>query len=76
MQLSKKIPPQLPDDKATKALSDATTAFDAVSKTAIVSNFVINILIAGPLNLLWGMIHSLQILTHLPLINVMMPANC
>ena len=74
--LSRKIPPQLPDDQLTEALSDATVAFDAVSKTALISNFLMNVLISGSLNLLWGMINSLQILTHFPLINVLMPANC
>ena len=70
LQISKKIPPQLPDDQMTDILSDATVAFDTVSKTAIISNFLINLLISGPLNLLWGMI-----MTHFPLINVLMPAN-
>ena len=73
--LSGTIPPQLPDDQLTEALSDATVAFDAVSKTALISNFLINLLVSGSLNLLWGMINSLQILTHFPLINVLMPAN-
>ena len=57
-------------------LSEVTEAFDVIGKTAVISNFIINILIAGPLNLLWGTINCLQIITSLPLINVLMPANC
>ena len=46
------------------------------TSTAIISNFLINLLISGSLNLLWGMINCLQIISHFPLVNVLVPANC
>ena len=45
------------------------------TSTAIVGNFVINVVLSGTMNLLWGMLHAMQMLSYLPLINVMMPAN-
>ena len=37
------------------------------------SSFAINILLASSLSLLWGLIHALQLVTHLPLLNVRFP---
>ena len=34
-----------------------------------------NILLAGSLSLLWGLINSLQLVTHFPLTNVIFPSN-
>ena len=45
-------------------------------QTVVISNFVLNILISGALSYLWGLINCLQIVSHFPLINVLMPANC
>ena len=58
-KLSKSIPPQLPNSKATELLNDAAKAFDVTTKTAIISNFVLNLFISGALNFLWGMINCL-----------------
>ena len=57
-------------------LDEGATYADAVTSTAILSNFIINILLSGSLNLLWGMINCIQIVSHFPLINVLVPANC
>lgn len=44
-------------------------------KGSVVGGFVINLLVAGSLSLILGMINSLQLIVHLPLINVSTPAN-
>ena len=36
---------------------------------------MINLLLAGSLSLLWGLINSLQLVTHFPLCNVIFPEN-
>lgn len=41
----------------------------------MVGGFAINLLITGSLSLILGMINSLQLIVHLPLINVSTPAN-
>ena len=38
-------------------------------------SFVFNLLLAGSLSLLWGLINSLQLVTHFPLTNVIFPSN-
>ena len=57
-------------------LSDVTGVFDATVQTTLISHFIINIMISGALSYLWGLINCLQIVSHFPLINVHMPANC
>ena len=57
-------------------LEGATEYFDVTAQTAMASNFLVNLLLTGALNYLWGMINCLQIIAHFSLINVMMPANC
>jgi hypothetical protein len=50
------------------------TAFETGRSVAI-TTFVINIALSTSLFLLWGMINGLQIIGHLPMFNVLMPAN-
>lgn len=38
-------------------------------------SFAVNILLAGSLSLLWGLINALQLLTHFPFFNVIYPEN-
>jgi hypothetical protein len=44
-------------------------------KTSLVGSFVLNIFIAGSLNQLLGFINSLQLILHLPIMNVKLPAS-
>ena len=63
-------------NSATEALGSAVNVLDNAGKGALISNLIVNVMISGALNLLWGMINSLQIIAHFPLVNVIMPANC
>ena len=42
---------------------------------ALISNFIVNLLFSFGMNLLWGLLHAMQIVAHFPLINIMMPSN-
>lgn len=53
-------------------LAESTT--DA-AKLSLVASFLVNVVLSGPMDLLWCLINSLQIVTQYPLINVMMPSN-
>jgi hypothetical protein len=44
-------------------------------KTSLVGSFVLNIFIAGSLNQLLAFINSLQLILHLPIMNLKIPAN-
>ena len=41
----------------------------------VTSNLVISNLVLGSISLLWGFINSLQIIAHIPLLNVILPGN-
>lgn len=45
------------------------------SATTLAGNAVINLLLAGSLNQVWGMVNNLQIVLHTPLMNLQFPAN-
>ena len=64
------------DDGLTEVYVKLTRAINIGAQTAFVSNFAANVLVSSTLNYLWGFVHVMQIITHFPLINVLMPANC
>ena len=41
----------------------------------MVGNFILNLFLSGAMHYLWGLIHCLQIVTHFPLMKILMPAN-
>ena len=53
-------------------LSDSITG---ATKVSLVTSLMINLMLSGPMYFLWGLVNSLQIVTHFPLISVMMPSN-
>ena len=70
-----KLPKMLANTEATDVFVKSSEVFAVVTKTVLLGNFVANIAISGALNLLWGLLHCLQIILHLPLVNIMMPSN-
>jgi hypothetical protein len=45
------------------------------SKSVAIGSFILNVFLSASLQLLWGMINALQIICHLPLFNLYMPAS-
>ena len=45
------------------------------SSVVMGGSFALNIVLAGSLSLLWGLINSLQLVTHFPLTNITFPMN-
>lgn len=43
--------------------------------TLVVSNFALSTVTGAPLQMLWGMINSLQLIVHLPVFSLNFPAN-
>ena len=50
------------------------TSSSGTKATSTVS-FLVSIAMSASLNELWGMIHALQIMTHMPLCSIAFPAN-
>lgn len=70
-----KIPRQIkPTDQEVLQLVEAQADQIGGSTSVLMGgSFAINLLLAGSLSLLWGLIHALQLVTHLPLLNVQFP---
>ena len=61
-------------EEAQKVTDLGSTASSG-SKSALGSNFVVNILMAGSLTQVWAMIEGLQVVTHMPLFKIKSPGN-
>ena len=69
------LPKMMPDSIFTDFFNGLGDSVVGVAKVTLVTSFVLNLVLSGPLQLLWALINSLQIVTHFPLISVMMPSN-
>jgi len=70
------IPPQIPeDDVATKALAGAAGAIQTATKAVTAGSVIFSLFFSLSLNILWGMVHTLQYIVHLPILNVRYPGN-
>lgn len=72
---SVKAPKMMPNNDFTKAFVGASSGFGDFTNASLVGNFAVNLLLSGAMNLLWGLLHALQIVAHFPLINILMPGN-
>jgi len=55
-------------------MSKLVTTKNSLSAAAGLS-FIINLLLSASMNLLWSMMNTLQIIVHLPLVNLTYPSN-
>ena len=70
------IPPQAnTDDKLViEGLIEQTRSAENVIHFLTAGTWVSSLFV-GSMSLMWGLINSLQIIAHIPLLNVVMPAN-
>lgn len=54
-----KVVKQMPDDEWTQALGNLSDNMGDAANAVIVSNFAVNVLLSGAMNLLWGLLHSM-----------------
>ena len=69
------IPPQGLYSETFSIVDDSAETIENTVVLVISGNSVLSVLLAGGLSAVWGLINSLQIVAHLPLLNVQMPAN-
>ena len=71
------IPKQFaPSEQASMEATEAKAESAKKSSSMLMGgSMAINILLAGSLSLLWGLINSLQYVTHFPFLNVGFPAT-
>lgn len=73
--LSIKCRKQMADSALNRGIETASEVLDTSMKGSMVSSFAVNLLVAGSLSQLLGMINSLQLISHLPLLAISVPAN-
>jgi hypothetical protein len=73
--LSGKIMKQMPDNAATNALLVGSEGSKDMMKGSMVTSVFMNVLLAGSLSHLLGMIKALQLVFHLPIMSTIAPAN-
>ena len=56
-------------------MEELATLVNGISTGVSGTSFVLNILLAGSLSLLWGFINTLQLETHFPFANIRYPSN-
>lgn len=69
------LPHLLSDGSASALLAASILPVQAVLSSVMASSFVLNLFLAGSVSFLWGMMYALQLIVHLPLVNVYFPAN-
>ena len=61
--------------KAIESLESVSKATDIAGRSFVLTNFLINLAFSCSLNLLWSLVNALQILVHMPLVNIALPIN-
>lgn len=65
----------MPKTQLTEIFESLTESVQDTTQVSFVLSLAINLVMSGPLDALWSLINSLQIVVHFALINVMMPTN-
>ena len=73
--LSKSIRKQMVDNKLSHSLVSTSETAAISLKGTLLGTVVLNIAVKGALNLILSLINSLQLIIHLPLINIVCPPN-
>lgn len=58
-----------------KAVEKAFSFVDSSLSAGIIINIVLAVVIRAPMKLMWFMLNTLQILTHMPMLNINLPTN-
>ena len=65
----------MPDDMITRSLITTTQKVKNGINNSLIGAVILNISFKGALFLILGMINSLQLILHLPIMNIIIPAN-
>ena len=65
----------MPDDIISRGLIKTTEGVKNFINNSLIGAVILNISFKGALFLILGMINSLQLILHLPIMNIVIPAN-
>ena len=69
------IPSQIASQSEAQNVDTATTATQDSAVTAMGSNFMVNLLLAGSMDQVWSFLNHLQIVELIGLFNIKQPGN-
>ena len=75
VEISKSVPLQM-DQKIGAVLAGVGAALQNGSKVVIVLNFILNMVLSGVLQEMFTAMKKMQLMIHLLLVNVVVPASC
>ena len=75
VEISKSVPLQM-DQKIGAILARVGAALQNGSKVIVVSNFILNMALSGVLQEMFAAMKKMQVMIHLLLVNVVVPASC
>ena len=75
VEISKSVPLQM-DQKIGAALAGIGAALKNGSKVVVVLNFILNMVLSGVLQEMFAAMKKMQLMIHLLLVNVVVPASC
>ena len=58
------------------AIEEFASTVQGMTTVALVGTVIFQTLLIGSMAQVWGMINGLQLMVHLPLINLLFPGNC
>jgi len=65
----------MPDNRLTQSLLVASFTVKEVVNDSVIGSLILNVAFKGALSLVLGMINTLQLILHLPIMNTPIPAN-
>ena len=73
--LDTKIKKQMSDTSLARSVATVTSATKVVMQGSILTTVALNIVFQGALSLIFGMINSLQLVLHIPIMRIVLPGN-
>ena len=73
--ISRPIQKQLEDSEANRNFAESSQRGTDSMKAALVFTFLVNLIMAGALGHMIGWINTLQLIIHLPMLRILVPAN-
>ena len=75
LTLTSTIPPQKSNSTLMKMVENAFAFVDSSLTTGVIVNAVLGVVLGASMKRMWALINTLQILTHVPLLNFVLPTN-
>lgn len=74
-QDSEYVPPQMQEQQTASTIEDMALAIRTVTFSLTLSNIATSVALSSSMQLLWGYINSMQLISVIPLLNLGVPSN-